>query len=159
MADQNMSAEASCKLDELFAMQARLNNHVFKTKSITDHSGNILNMRTIMDDARSDKLTARSLSIEWACKYLTHLQAEAVETAEELPVKFWSDRSVNIDALQEEVIDQLHFWISLAMATGMNSMQVFEKYMEKNAVNIERMDTGYVERIKHGHTTIGTDNV
>lgn len=139
-----------CKLDELFKMQTILNDHVFKSKNITDHSGEVLTMKKLFDDARTGDLTARSLSIEWTCKYLRAMQAEVIETAEELPIKWWSDRSVDISNLREEVIDQLHFWISQALAVGMNADDVLSKYMEKNAVNIARINTGYVERIKGG---------
>ena len=136
------------KLDELFKMQTHLNDHVFKSKNITDHSGEVLTMKKLFDDARTGDLTARSLSIGWACKYLVALQAEAIETDEELPKKWWSDRAVALDRLQEEVIDQLHFWISLAISIGMGPESVLEKYLQKNAVNLKRMNDGYVERSK-----------
>lgn len=129
-------------------MQTLLNNHVFKSKNITDHSGEVLTMQKLFEDAKQLPLTARSLSIEWACKYLRAMQAEANETAEELPIKWWSDRDVDVASLQEEVIDQLHFWISQALAVGMDADTVLRKYMQKNAVNIARINTGYVERIK-----------
>lgn len=136
------------KLDELFKMQTHLNEHVFKTKNITDAKGEQLHMFTLYNDAHSGSLTARSISVQWACKYLAALQAEAVETDEELPKKWWSDRAVALDRLQEEVIDQLHFWISLAISVGMGPESVLKKYMQKNAVNLKRMNEGYVERSK-----------
>lgn len=151
--DSTAQTDCFCKLEELFRLQAALNDHVFKSKHITDHTGEVLTMQKLLDDAKSGALTARSVSVEWAVKYLRAMQAEAIETSEELPIKWWSDRSVDISNLQEEVIDQLHFWISQALAVGMTASDVFHKYMEKNAVNISRINTGYVERVKEGKQT------
>jgi dimeric dUTPase (all-alpha-NTP-PPase superfamily) len=145
---QAQAVEPICKLNELFAMQTKLNNYVFASKNITDHDGQILTMATIMRDAQEhgDELTARSLSVEWQQRYNNALAAETKEVDDEIPKKFWSDRTADLNNIQEEIVDQLHFWISMALSSGMNADAVFRKYKEKNAVNFKRMDENYVER-------------
>lgn len=151
--DDTKAPNGACLLTSLFAAQARLNNYVFSNKHITDHQGNVLTMQTLIDDALKgledpDNATARSISVEWQRRYLTMLQKEGIEVAELLPEKWWSNRTTDIAEIQGEIIDMLHFWISLALASGMNAATTHRKYMEKNEVNLNRIDTGYVERMK-----------
>jgi hypothetical protein len=40
-------------------------------------------------------------------------------------------------------VDQLHFWISLAMTAGMDAADVFRIYEQKNHVNLQRQEQGY----------------
>ena len=137
--------DSVCKLDRLFAMQTKLNNNVFKSKAMLDVEGNILTMATITADAKQagNNINARNLSMQWQRNYLEALIDESNEVKAELLKKWWSEKTANLDHIQVEIIDQLHFWISLAMSAGMNGNDVFNKYVEKNKVNFERMETGY----------------
>ena len=42
-----------------------------------------------------------------------------------------------------EVVDLFHFLISLAQVLGMSADDVFEAYLKKNAVNLQRQESGY----------------
>lgn len=137
--------DSICKLDRLFNMQTKLNNNVFKLKDIRDHDGNTLTMSAILNDALAagSAITARNLSMQWQRNYLEAMIDESNEVKAELLKKWWSDKAANLDHIQEEIVDQLHFWISLALSAGMNANAVFNKYVEKNKVNFARMDSGY----------------
>ena len=149
--DDTIARNGTCLLTDLFAMQARLNNYVFSEKHITDHDGSVLTMQRLIADAKSNienpqNATARSISMEWLDRYLRAEQKEAQEVAELIPLKWWSNRFDNVEEIQVEIVDMLHFWISMAMSSGMNAADVHRKYVEKNKTNIARIEQGYVER-------------
>ena len=45
-----------------------------------------------------------------------------------------------------EVVDLVHFLISLAQVLGMSADDVFEAYLKKNEVNFQRQESGYTEK-------------
>lgn len=49
----------------------------------------------------------------------------------------------DIDAARKEVIDMLHFWISIAQAVGMTPEMAENMYKTKLAKNLKRQDDGY----------------
>lgn len=50
--------------------------------------------------------------------------------------------------IRVEVIDLLHFWISLAMTSGMTADDVFRLYQQKSQINFERQRKGYSRATK-----------
>ena len=44
---------------------------------------------------------------------------------------------------QEELIDILHFWLSVANDIGLDEDKIFEIYKSKNAINKTRQENGY----------------
>ncbi len=65
--------------------------------------------------------------------------------------KHWCDEAkqgrryeiIDLDNARLEVIDLLHFWITLAQAVGLTARQAFELYFSKSEVNIKRQREGY----------------
>jgi len=45
--------------------------------------------------------------------------------------------------VQVEIVDLLHFLVSLAQVAGLTAADVHELYMKKNRVNFRRQETGY----------------
>lgn len=68
---------------------------------------------------------------------------EVRELQEEIPKKWWSKDPVNIQNARVEVIDILHFWVSVSMMLGLDADKVFDIYKQKHSVNINRQETGY----------------
>lgn len=69
------------------------------------------------------------------CTYWKHWQKEARE-----------GKRYQIHDLQEakkEVIDLLHFFISIALWVGMDAEEMYEMYVKKNKINFKRMDNDY----------------
>jgi dimeric dUTPase (all-alpha-NTP-PPase superfamily) len=54
--------------------------------------------------------------------------------------KWWKDEEDNWDKFQEELIDVLHFLISVMSLSGMNDHQVVEMYSAKHRENHRRQD-------------------
>lgn len=58
--------------------------------------------------------------------------------------KPWKKSSINnIPELQKEVIDLWHFVINLTLASGLNANDLFNMYIEKNKINIDKQVKGY----------------
>jgi hypothetical protein len=136
-------------LRELFNMQAALNNATFAKYDIRDGDGNVLTMEALKFYAhREDLLGPNSLTNTWLGKYLQALNAESEELQKSLLWKWWSKDGVDIQNARVEIIDQLHFWISLALTAGLDADDVMNLYKKKNAVNLERLRTGYSQATK-----------
>jgi|SRR5690606_17843369 dimeric dUTPase (all-alpha-NTP-PPase superfamily) len=132
------------KLDRLFTLQSQLNDRIFVKKDIRDRDGKVLTMDTLRAEARSgEPLGPNTVVNEWLGKYLAALDDESRELREELLWKWWSKDHLDLQNIRVEIIDQLHFWMSLALTAGLSAEEVFETYMQKNAVNHARQDNDY----------------
>lgn len=49
---------------------------------------------------------------------------------------------------KKEVIDLLHFFISIALWVGMDAEEMYEMYMKKNEINARRIDSNYSHKDK-----------
>ena len=138
------------KLDQLFALQTELNDRIFAKKNIVDREGKTLTMAVLQNEARADApLGPNTLVNEWLGKYLTALDDESRELREELLWKWWSKDHLDMQNIRVEIVDQLHFWLSLALTAGMSAEDVFNTYMQKNAINHARQDQGYSRENKN----------
>lgn len=52
-------------------------------------------------------------------------------------------QTTNDELFKEELVDLLHFFINLCIASGMDSNELFERYLNKNKINHERQNKGY----------------
>jgi hypothetical protein len=55
-----------------------------------------------------------------------------------------------MDAIRVEIVDILHFWISLALASGLDAEETLRLYRLKNEINLKRQDAGYDASAKTG---------
>jgi len=56
----------------------------------------------------------------------------------------WKKKQVeNTDKFKEEIIDIIHFVMNLAIVSGMEPKEIFERYEGKNKENHERKENGY----------------
>ena len=135
----------NCKLEKLFEMQRKLNNEIFKKQQITGrYAPEILTMEELIAAANMEThIGPNSLTNEWLNKYLTAMDDESRELRDELLWKFWSKDHLDMQNIRVEIVDQLHFWLSLAMSAGMGAQDVFRIYEQKNRVNLERQENGY----------------
>lgn len=136
------------KLEQLFALQGTLNDRIFAKKDIRDNEGKTLTMAALMAEAKRENLGPNTKVNEWLGKYLTALEDESRELREELLWKWWSKDFLDMQNIRVEIVDQLHFWISLALTAGMDAETVFSLYMQKNAVNHQRQESGYSKATK-----------
>lgn len=149
--EMEMSARCQDRLDELFQMQTKLNDLAFEKNGLVDRTGKQLTMACVIEDAVSNMnnggtCQVNSLTNEWLTRYTQALGKEVEEIAEALPWKFWSKSKTDLAHVREEIIDALHFWISLALVSGMDSGDVMDEYSRKYRTNMERQQTNYTAR-------------
>lgn len=137
------------KLEEIFRMQTLLNDHVFKKKDIRDRQGRLLTMATLLTQGSDNSpLGPNSEVNHWLRNYLDALDDESRELRQELLWKWWSKDNLDMQNIRVEIVDQLHFWVSLALTAGMDANKVFDIYRQKNHVNLERQESGYSKNSK-----------
>jgi hypothetical protein len=128
----------------LFSIHTQLNDRIFAKKDIRDAEGKVLTMETLIAEARSGNPLGPNTKVnEWLGKYLAALDDESRELREELLWKWWSKDHLDMQNIRVEIIDQLHFWMSMALTAGLGPDEVFDIYMQKNAVNHARQENDY----------------
>ena len=135
-------------LKKMFRMQQDFNDYCFEKNGITDNEGNILNMGRIICDAKQAKHGYNSLSNKWLGNYLTALNDESRELKDELLWKWWSKDNLDMQNIRVEIVDQLHFWMSLAMSAGLDAEDVYLLYEQKNKINLQRQNNEYSKKNK-----------
>ena len=57
----------------------------------------------------------------------------------------WSDEETHQknENFKDEIVDAFHFFMNIMIAAGMNADELFDRYLKKNKINIERQETGY----------------
>lgn len=69
---------------------------------------------------------------------------ELMEAIRETPWKPWKkQQKYDKEKFKEELIDAWHFLINLSISSGMNSTEVFQRFVNKNNENHTRQDNGY----------------
>ncbi len=138
------------KLEHLFELQASLNDRIFQKRSLKGQEGQILSMERLVELAKAGAPAPASDTATWLSNYLKALQDESRELGEEIPWKWWSKESLDMEAIRVEIVDILHFWISMALVSGMDASEVHRLYLLKNQVNLDRQDNGYDASNKSG---------
>ena len=95
--------------------------------------------------------------VKWILNYCRAMTQELAELTDSVPWKWWAKyQKFDKQNARVEVVDLFHFLISLAQILGMSAQDVFTCYTEKNKVNFQRQDSGYVVKDEHDSKHIGT---
>jgi len=140
--------EKKDKLEEIFRLQSMLNDYIFAKKDLRDKDGNVLKTEKLVSEAQKENIGPNTVTNEWLAKYMEALDDEGRELKEELLWKWWSKDHLDMQNIRVEIVDQLHFWVSLALTAGMDAEKVFDLYYQKNKVNIDRQDKDYSKENK-----------
>ncbi|MCK5600534.1 dUTPase [Candidatus Pacearchaeota archaeon] len=137
-------------LTEFFELQSTLNKRVgLDDQKFADRLSGTENrypfdVGVLIEAGRwiDDMLKAMSSEMEELrnCTFWKHWCSEA-QSGERYRIK-------DVGAARNEVIDILHFWISLAQILGMSPEMVSDMYEAKLAKNIKRQDDGYSIEVK-----------
>ena len=113
------------RLEEIFEMQRKLNKRIG------------VDTDTMADDARA----------EWVLNYSRALGQELAELVDSVPWKWWAGyQQFDKQNAKVEVVDMFHFLVSIAQTLGLSPTDLYEAYMKKNKVNLERQDSGYTSK-------------
>jgi len=114
--------EKQDQLRELFRMQKALNERI-----------------GVHTDAMTDEEKTK-----WILNYCRAMSQELAELTDSVPWKWWAKyQKFDQQNARVEVVDLLHFLISLAQVLGMSADDVFNAYVKKNEVNFKRQESGY----------------
>jgi dimeric dUTPase (all-alpha-NTP-PPase superfamily) len=87
---------------------------------------------------------------KWLLNYCRAMSQEIAELTDSVPWKWWAKyQKFDEQNARVEVVDLLHFLISLAQVLGMSADDVFQAYVRKNAVNFKRQESGYSVKDEH----------
>jgi dimeric dUTPase (all-alpha-NTP-PPase superfamily) len=114
------------KLNELFQMQDSLNKRI---------------------GVDTDNMNSEDEKAEWVLNYCRAMSQELAELTDSVPWKWWAKyQKFDLQNARVEVVDLFHFLISLAQVLGMDADDVYNVYLKKNEVNLQRQDSGYVKK-------------
>jgi dimeric dUTPase (all-alpha-NTP-PPase superfamily) len=113
------------KLEEIFQLQKQLNERIGVN----------------LDDLSEAEQT------EWLLKYVRAMQQEMAELVDSVPWKWWAKyQEFDAQNAKVEIIDLFHFLISAAQVFGLSADDVYQSYLKKNKVNMERQESGYTTK-------------
>ena len=121
------------KLDKIFEMKEKLNRRIG------------INLDNLGDDEK----------IKWILNYSRALQQEVSELIDSVPWKWWAKyQKFDKQNARVEVVDIMHFLVSIAQVLSMSADDIFDAYCKKNAINHERQDSGYVTKNKNDSRSV-----
>lgn len=75
----------------------------------------------------------------WIQREVLAIISELGELLAEVNFKWWKNpKPVDTDAIKEEMIDILHFFVSMCLKAGFSAEDVYQAYLEKNQENFRR---------------------
>lgn len=123
-------------LETIFEEQLKLNKYTFSKNDV----GNFDYI------PKNEKLQQA-----WIQNYALALQQELAELIDCTNWKWWRSK---VDLFDEqnlcvELIDILHFWVSMCQIMGLSAEDVYQMYMHKNKINFNRQDLDYITKDKN----------
>jgi dimeric dUTPase (all-alpha-NTP-PPase superfamily) len=113
------------RLDEIFRLQHELNRRIG-----VDTAG-------MTDEQRQ----------QWMLNYCRAMSQEIAELTDCVPWKWWAKyQKFDKQNARVEIVDLLHFLISLAQVLGLTADEIFEAYTKKHRVNLARQESGYTTK-------------
>ncbi len=110
------------KLDEIFHLQQALNLRIG------------VDMVNMTEEERK----------KWMLNYCRAMSQEIAELTDSVPWKWWAKyQKFDKQNARVEVVDLLHFLISLAQVLEMTPEDLYKTYTKKHQVNLARQDSGY----------------
>lgn len=76
---------------------------------------------------------------QWIQKETLAMLSELAELIDEVNFKWWkNEKPIDYDRVKEELVDILHFFVSMCLKTGMDAEELYQRYVAKNQVNFLR---------------------
>ncbi|MEG1524057.1 MAG: dUTPase [Clostridia bacterium] len=75
----------------------------------------------------------------WLQKEVLAMISELSEVLDEVNFKWWKNpKELDDNAIRGELVDVLHFFVSMCLKSGMTADELFDRYTEKNKENFDR---------------------
>jgi len=112
------------KLDTIFELQKKFNKSV----------------GVDTDEISKDE----QLQQQWILNYCRAVQQEIAELTDCCRWKWWAKyQEFDKQNAKVEIVDLVHFVISLAQVLGMTPDDLYQSYLKKNKINFKRQENGY----------------
>jgi dimeric dUTPase (all-alpha-NTP-PPase superfamily) len=100
----------------------------------------IFEMQQLLDQDIIEKRRLEQISSsEWIQKKTLAMLDELSELLNEVNYKWWKNpKPIDEAALKGELVDILHFFVSMCLSAGMDARELFELYKAKNQENFDR---------------------
>ncbi len=104
-----------------------------KLEQIFDH-------QKALDDFICESRGLQDITMEeWIQKETLAMMSELSELIDEVNFKWWKNKKpVDENLVKDELVDILHFFVSMCLKTGMKPDELFDRYMNKNNENHKR---------------------
>lgn len=108
--------EMKDRLETIFTMQKALNDDIIARRGLEG----------IPDEV-------------WIQRQMLAMLSEMAEVLDEVNFKWWKNpKPIDHDALCEELVDVLHFYVSMCLRAGMDAEDLYRRYLAKNEENFRR---------------------
>ncbi len=105
-----------------------------------DRLSDIFELQQALNDDIRRKRNLEGISHEqWIQKQTLAMLSEMAELLDEVNFKWWKNpKPVDAGAVREELVDILHFFVSMCLEAGMTPQELYERYISKNRENFDR---------------------
>lgn len=99
----------------------------------------IFTMQKSLNDDIKNRRNLNFTQEEWIQKNILATISELSEVMDEVNFKWWKNQKpIDHASLLEELVDVLHFYVSMCLHAGIDADELFSAYCEKNAENYRR---------------------
>jgi len=104
------------KLEHIFKLQEEFDNALVKNRNLDNFSKE-----------------------EWIQKEVLAIISELAELLNEVNFKWWKNpKQIDEKAIREELVDILHFFVSMCLKMNMTADDLYKEYLTKNEENFKR---------------------
>lgn len=104
------------RLEEIFSLQAKFNDELIERRHLEGISNE-----------------------QWIQMQTLAMLSEMAELIDEVNFKWWKNpKPVNPDNVKGELVDILHFFVSMCLRAGMDAEELHRLYLDKNKENFDR---------------------
>lgn len=99
----------------------------------------IFRLQKQFDDAVVEHRDLNYTPDVWIQKEILAIISELSEVLDEVNFKWWKDpKEINQGRLTEEIVDVLHFFVSMCLKAGIGPEELYQAYIRKNRENFAR---------------------
>ncbi len=105
-----------------------------------DKLENIFEFQNKFDTELAQRRGLENIPMEqWIQKETLAMLSELSELIDEVNFKWWKNpKPVDTGKVKDELVDILHFFVSMCLKTGMDANELYERYLSKNKENFAR---------------------
>ena len=107
-----------------------------------DKLENIFHYQNMFDTQLMKTRGLEDITMEqWIQKETLAMLSELAELIDEVNFKWWkNEKKVDTDKVKDELVDILHFFVSMCLKTGMDADELHQRYLNKNQENFNRQN-------------------